>query len=328
MAIIKDVLTASKYINIPTTYKIQKLPDMDVAAERYLIPLIGAVLYKELNDAVAGNTGTVLESELMNKCRAVIVPGAFMSSLARANVQITDAGLRVAANDSMQAVSRWSFLELRNELADQTAFAQEALLSHLFANKGIYPTWVDSDEFKKLNDLVIASGSEFSDYYFLKDPHRVFWLLKDLIRDVQQLYLDSAMGGYYKVLKAKAQPTQLESDALVLIKHATAKYAILRACTSRAVRFDEDGFTVQMSAANNDNTQQGSQDAPDAKIGQLMALCERDADSYLVKLKELLNTNASADVFPEYFASPFYVSPKQQALVPNPNSRRKGVFGL
>jgi hypothetical protein len=337
MAILKNDKNSIKefvrisFINSTTTF-----PDFESAEERYLVPVIGSQMYDHVKALAASadpvpaepTADQLLDMELLKKCRAVVAPLAYLIDLPTIQAQLTDAGLRTISTDNMQSAHRWEYNEVKEYLAEKGAVAIEALLRFLFFHKSDYQDWTDSDEYQKAASLIFKSGYDFNDYFSLHQPHRIFWDLRPLIREVEDFYIKSILGeAFYNELKAKETPSTEERVALVMIKKGVAQTTILKAVEKRSVKLTERGFTVLLSAGSSDSVNSGDQPASNAGLTLLYDSCQRDSNAYLLQLQEYMNKTASQTVFTTFFNSPYYKAPATE----EPESRnagRTGFFGL
>jgi hypothetical protein len=321
--LISDKNTAKLFVDINFINNVSSLPDFGLAAERFLIPIIGQDLY----DALADDMEDPSDPDLLYKCRAVIAPLAYLIKLPTIQTQLTDSGLRTISTENMQAAHRWEYNEVKENLADKGAWAIEALLKFLYANKGDYSEWTDSEEYAELSDLIFLSGSDFTRYFTLHHPHRVFWSLRTLIKEVEDFYIISAIGkDFFKTLKETEAPEDEVKDAIILIKKAVAQYTIVKAIEKFSVKVSDRGFTIKALGAYSEGTGYDDQVAPDPQLDLLYKSCERTGDAYLVQLKEFLNKNASAELFEEYYDSDKYTAPP--TTDPESRNANRKLFGF
>lgn len=311
-----------EFVRVNYSNSDSSLPNVRAAEERYLVPIIGQEQYDLL---IAPG---MQDERLLYYCRAVVAPLAYLSDLAFIQSQITDAGIHTLDTDNQKASHRWEYLELKDGLADMGALAQEALLRYLFTKKTDYPQWVESHEYKQFTGLVVSTGYEFSTYFNLHQPHRIFWHLRPLIKKVQDITIIPLIGAtFLKSLLSLNAPSEIEAEALRLLKSATAQLTIVMACREMAVRIGEHGFTVLMAAGNVEHVMHSNQQATDSQIAELRNSLDVSGKDYLLKLQELLNGAASPSVFPEYYSSKYYRDPnKPEGTSPNEELRLFSMF--
>jgi hypothetical protein len=334
-SLINDKETVRRFVKINFINDTSSLPDFALAAERHLIPIIGQDMYDELLDQVTdfdfpaeGEDPVEIEDEeLVEKCRAVIAPLAYMDQLAVIQAQITDSGIKTTNTENLQAAHRWEYNEVKDHLVDKGSFATDSLLKFLFANKDDYEPWTDSQEYKDANSLVIKTGEEFNKYFSVSQPYRVWWDLRPVINEVQDLYIKSTIGDeFLDELNANDAPAVEEKAALVLIKKALTHFAIVKAIEKKSVKIGPEGFTTKVIGAYSESVGFDDAQAPDNQLSLLYNSCDNSANSYLIQLQEYLNEKATDELFATYKASKYYTAPTTTPAV-SPNANRK-IFGM
>lgn len=335
MAILKkEKALVREFVRINFINDISSYPDFEASEERYLLPVLGASLYalvKGLADddtIIEAPTAEQLQNtELLRRCRAVVVPTAYLLDMAISHVQMTDSGLRTISTDNMPAAHRWEYNELKEYLSDKGSFAIESLIRFLFLHKDYYTEWTESSEFKEINSFVFKTGEEFAKYFSTRQPHRLFWELRPLIREVEDFYIASQIGSpFLQELKSLQAPSALEAQAIELIKKSVAQTVIVKAVEKLAVKITDKGFVVMLSSTNSDAANSGDLSARDPQLSLLYQSCERSGDAYLLQLQEHLDKHASALIFKTYYESAHYT--KAVTDVPLSKNANRKIFGF
>lgn len=321
MALINTNSQAKQYVKVLFTNNETAIPNMTKAERRFIVPILGNDLYDELLTHVE-ESGTDADLEtLLDKVRQALAPLAYWIDLPTIQSQITDAGIRTISNDNMQAAHRWEYEEIKAGLEEDGCWGLEYLLAFLFANASTY-SWEPASEY----DLIFKHAQEFQKYYPLYQPYRTFQSLRPVIKQIIDQYIISEIGqAFYEELIAEASPSAEQAAAIELIKQAVANLTVMRAVAVLSVKFGADGFTVTLGA-NTEKPDQGRQHANDNQLSLLLKECQRTGESYLLRLSDYLDATASASIFQTYFASEKYKDPN--AVVTDPNSLRKGIFGM
>src|SRR5574338_61759 len=92
----KDVLL--QFLKINYINDISSLPDFEMAAQTFLVPILGQDLYDQL--AAAPDD----DPDLTLRCRAVIAPLGYLTELPIIHSRITDTGIKKTATETMQPV--------------------------------------------------------------------------------------------------------------------------------------------------------------------------------------------------------------------------------
>lgn len=327
-SLINDKATLLKFVKIGFINDVSSMPDFNVAADRFLIPIIGQTLYDALIAEIESDPEVIDDIDLVNKCRAVVAPLAYLTQLAVIQAQITDSGIKTTNTENLQAAHRWEYNEVKEHLADAGAFAIENLLYFLFANKGDYDEWTGSEQYTDINSLIIKTAAEFNKLFTVSQPYRVWWDLRPTLLEVQDLFIKSTIGEeFFNELNEEEDPDDNQKHAILLIKKAAAQFTIVKAIEKRSVRFSSYGFTTKVNGATTESPGADEERAPDNLLSALYNGCENAGNSYLIQLQEFLNKTASDTVFETYKDSQFYTPP---STIPeeSKNANRKGTFGL
>jgi hypothetical protein len=292
-------------LKIMFTNNMNTLADMSAAERRFILPITGADLLRTLQK-------TPLDpkySELVSVAQRAIAHLAYWLDLPTLQVQIADNGLSSFANTNRQAAHRWEYKEVQEMLESKGCEALEELLELLHANSTELG-WQAPQAYQSF----FITGKDFAGYFNLYEPYRTFELLRPVVKQVEDQFIIATTGeDLYQALLALAAPEGLEKQAITLIKKALAQLTIKTAIEVLPVKISSGGFTVLLSHSN--EIPNGTEEqAPTSLMSLTYKSCERSGNTYLSQLKQLLDSKASADVFPAYFNSELYtptVAPAQ-----------------
>ena len=319
MALVKDFATFKKYVKYNfTSEDIGSLLDTGAVEREYILPLLGADLYNGLQAQV--NANAVTQPALLDLVRAAVVPLTVYKELPFLQIQLGDTGLRKLLSENTQGAFRWEFNEVRDALEEKGCKAIDQLYNYLYTTV-VVPAWVAPERLS----IVFKTGAEFTRFYDLKYPERTFQTIAHLVKDVEEQYIGSAIGdAFLKELIAKPNPSDNEKEAISLIKKATANLTAMKAIEKKPVRITPYGlFTLLGDSVDDTNPKEKT--AALQQLNMQRDALERDGESYLMKLKALLNSKSSASVFATYFGSDKYESPAVTAAKEDPNANRKVV---
>ncbi|MGN6416876.1 MAG: DUF6712 family protein, partial [Pseudobacter sp.] len=247
------------------------LPNFSKAGRKYIKPVLGAALYKSLDDKYNSSDAlTEKETDLLKAVQLPLAALTLLDDLPFIHTIITDNGIRTATSQSMETAHKWEVAMLKDGLMEYAADGMEQLLNYLFDNKEEWTEWTDSNEYKELNDFLIKSGSEFQKYYPLKHPLRTYWALRPIMSNVDDNYLLPTFGGDLLAwLKSEGSVMVRTKDGLqdvvLLLKKAVAYFTIKHAGEHMAVQFDRTGFTVPVQTPE-DPEQEGSTSATRSEL--------------------------------------------------------------
>lgn len=129
-----------------------------------------------------------------------------------------------------------------------------------------------------------------------------------------------------------ALPDEDESDTDKVMEAAefarlyVAYSTIKVACERLTIMITPNGLTVLDGEASADVDYKGQRTAPGNQLSALHSSVANAATKYLKALKDLLNNNASENLFTSYYKSSYYIDPKNP--IGSFNQNKKGTFIL
>lgn len=318
MALITTIAEVKAVMRISNLDLDGSLPDIEAAQESRLQPYLGADFIFDLQAAKDTPAGTeeepveqptALMLQLLAKAQKALAYFAYHDDLGNIHARLTDAGVRRNTTDGMPAAFRWEYEALKESLIEKAYQALESLLLLMEQNslQDELATWLSSDGYTRRNKYLIKSPLDFDDRYSIYQPFRSYHLLQSCMADVEKLYVYGCIGKtFYAILSALAEPSDIEKEAIELLKDAIVNLSISQAFKKLPVRITDKGLTVFQGGGDGKDADRGS--APETYATQVENTAEANGYAYLAQLKKLLNTNASASVFPDYYASDLYTA--------------------
>lgn len=297
------------------------LNNFDRVENKHIIPLIGRTLYTALQTAYDANTLSTEQAKLVKHIQLVSAAYSFFDELGQQMLTFGDTGVRKISQGGNTPIFNWELTETKNALLKAAYDGTEVLLNYLFDKKADYPDWTASDEYKKINNLLIKTGTDLDKQRSVYQPQRTFFLIQGIMEDVQLMYIQDDIGKeLLAYLRDAAAPTDDEKECINLLKKALALFTIEKACKSYAVLFSDNGFTL---VGENDASVKDTSgvDLLELKIREL----RNDADAYLELAKnKLVALNASSGATVDFKAA-FALSPLASYV--DPASRTSGNEG-
>lgn len=319
MALITTIQDFKKYVTITVTSQNNiSMPNMDMADENYLWPVLTKTVYSAMVDVITNHTD--IWNRLRELCKRVVAPMALADMLSKKQVSISDVGIHSTNSETLVSAHRWEYLELKNSLYNDAAKAQEKLWEHLFLNGDDY-SWENPLPQKTL----FTSGEHFSQFFYVPEPYTVFSSLLPIIAEVEDKNIYTAMGkDFVESVRDNTTPTTEEKELLTILRKAVANLAISEACSKMAVKITNRGFTVLMGDSG-DQPYKGDQDSSFTLKKALRDTAAGDGIRYITDALTYLNKQASTTIFPTFFSSIYYVNP----ITPkgaDANKYRKGFY--
>ncbi len=325
MPLFRQIKTIAQYITIADAVSDASLPKQVPAEEEYIIPVLGQALFTTLQTEADGNLTT--PSALIKKAWAALAFLCYYDELPLMHARISDSGLKNVTNDKIQGAYRYQYEAVRSHCEDQGLAALERLFVFLLSdpNASYYTAWKASDAYKRLNKNLIKSGTDFSTYYHIYQPHRTFHCLQPILTEAEDLFITPTIGeAFFIELRDKATPSTDEKYVLELLKKAAANLTIFKSVGKLTVRLRAEGLTVMLSPTGHDRADQGEENAPTSDKGRLEAESFKDGNEYLNRAVNYLNAKASNSVFATYFTSSLYKNPA--TTVKDINDCMEGIF--
>lgn len=314
-------------------------PNFEAAEYKYLLPVTGVALYNDIHTKYNDSPGSMNadENNLLKKMRLVAVAYAYHDGLALGHITLTDNGARKYNPNDTVPVAKWEYEKLEKTLLTIAYDGTEVLLRYLFEKKATFGLWTSSDEYTSFNSLLIKTGTDFNDQYTLYQPMRTFFNIRNVISDVQELYLKAALGeDLLTYIIAQEDPDDQLKPIIKKLKKALAFFAIKHCCQHYNVRFSHEGFTVLSGEGNFDSPDHsGRKSADPTDLDMKMDAAGKSGQTFLSKAQyELMNyyKRTDAPVAEQEFkdaldAGPLkgYVDPSERT---SGNETRKGIFRM
>ena len=242
---------------------------------------------------------------LMQECISCF---AMYLYIPRAELLMSDAGIRRAENDSFKSAYKYQVQNLRNSYLTTAYAAQERLLSFIEANNTSFLEWKNSPERTQYNTLLIRSGAEFALYYSnMRYPQRMFRMLAPIMGSVEELHVTPVFGVTFSALKARKTDGSFtpEDKALTaLLSKAIAYLTIAMAVPELQLRMDENGLSVLSNNADSSLNEDSKRSAAsDFQVGLLAEQCKATGKGFIEAAKTYLDSKASNSVYPEWYSA-------------------------
>lgn len=323
MPLFKTIQEISQYVTISSASTTSPLPKQRLAEEEYIIPVLGADLFNDLQSQVT--VGNITMPDLLDKVRFALAFLIYYKELPLLHTIITDTGLRTVTNDKIQGAYRYQYEGTLQHLENEGLAALERLYVYLMENAGTFPTWASSEAFTRLNKNLIKTGQEFSQYYYLFQPNRTFFSIQPVMQEVEDFYIKPTMdSASFISFKDATTPSAGEVIVIDYLKKAVANLTIHKAIAKLSVKIRPEGFTVML--ASSDRSPASETNAGGEQLERLFQETYRDGNAYLNRAIEYLNQNASETIFPTYFNSTYYCNPT--SVKADPNNYIGGIYAF
>jgi hypothetical protein len=306
---LSQVLTAAS-INVSNSIE-NWFPYIDEAQETFIKPVLGDVLYDQLQDLIAldpapPDDGTTAENlaELLTILRKPLALYALWLGADEFGVSISSQGIQVIETPTHKTAPQYRVQNLKENWIRRANTSLDLVLKFLDEHKAEYPGFDPQDA-----DLFIRGTLEFNSEVDIRESRRVFVSLKPIIRSVEKKYIRPTLSAelFDELKTAWKSDDDLTTAQLVLldlIRPALAHLTIARALLEISIDILDWGIfdTAGNTFANVSSKQASNKD----RISIMAEANQRDGESELKALQQYLDETASEDVYPAYFHSTRY----------------------
>lgn len=265
------------------------LPNFITHEYKHIIPLIGQTFYDALVTAADAETLDPDETKVVEFIRTIAVAWGYYHEFGLYVVTFKDSGATQNLQGGTEPVRGWQANKVETTLIKIANDATEILLDFLFTNKDLFPEWTGSVQYAKLGNLLIRTGSEFTENYTLYQPQRTFFAMKSFVANVQELLIEEGIGKAMLVyLRDAAAPTADETEALRLLKKSLSLYSVMNAAEHLNVQFTDLGFTILGEKNSNTIEQQNNQPIDLRMLEMKLRACDVEGGAFLEKARSTL----------------------------------------
>ena len=306
---LSQVLTAAS-INVSNSIE-NWFPYIDEAQETFIKPVLGDVLYDQLQDMMAldpvpQDDGTTTENlaVLLAMLRKPLALYALWLGADEFGVSISSQGIQVIETPTHKTAPQYRVQNLKENWIRRANTSLDLVLKFLDEHKEDYPGFDPQDA-----DLFIRGTLEFNSEVDIRESRRVFVSIKPVIRSVERKYIRPALSSELfdelkQVLLSNSEMSKEQKALMDQIRPALAHLTISRALIEISIDVLDWGIfdTAGNTFANVSSKQASNKD----RISIMAEANQRDGESELKALQQFLDESASEDLYPAYFHSTRY----------------------
>lgn len=217
-------------------------------------------------------------------------PIAIMATLQmyrKNDVSHEDSGRKVVVTSDGTDKIPWEWQLDRDDAIHMEEYYQavEQLIDYL--NKTKLKEWMDSEQKKLADTLIIRSGREFDKYFPIQSSERMYLLMVGFIREVQIRYIRPAYGieKWEELLEERSTP---ESEVHFSACKATALLSMSLAMLRMPLQLIPGGIVRNYMS---ENGMRESLPASMDDVRRLSSWLEQDAKDWIVQMKDLRDGN-------------------------------------
>lgn len=284
---------------------------------KYIKPLLGTALYNKVVADYNLPSSDPKHLDLLKMCRYPIVELSFLKAVPKNNVQISDAGIRVATGEdkAFRPASRWQIEDLKNSTLYSGFEYLEALLEFLEEKQADYPDW----DYANQHQYFLNTARQFNGFCDIQESRLIFIRMRAEMIRVEKI-VKSRIGKEqfddFKTILADqntAIPAEQE-DAVEYIRSAIANLTFANAIKSLPVSIEGGTISIFNNQFLSDFEPKM---APDKDVLSWMRRRHREnGEEALTKAVKFIEENL--DDFPLYRDNT-YIAPEDLSELEDPN---------
>jgi len=264
------------------------------AAAYYLCKVVGDAVYERAIDAYLDDeesgTGEAQVADVQKFVELVQRPIAIMATLRmyrKNDVSHEDSGRKVVVTSDGTDKIPWEWQLDRDDAIHMEEYYQavEQLIDYL--NKTELKEWMESEQKKLADTLLIRSGREFDKYFPIQSSERLYLLMVGFIREVQMRFIRPAYGmdKWADLLGDRSTP---ENEVRFAACKATALLSMSLALLRMPLQLIPGGVVRNYMS---ENGMRESLPASLDDVKRLASWLEQDAKDWIVQMKDLRDGN-------------------------------------
>ncbi|QCR23075.1 DUF6712 family protein [Pontibacter sp. SGAir0037] len=333
MPLILTIEEFREHVSVNVATDIQTLQaDVLLVEDEQIKKLLGYAFYEELLQKYEEGTLSDLQDKLLKKLQNAIANLAAAEFLPMANVQIDDRGAHVFSTDTEKPAFQWQIKMIQRQLQRKGFNAMERVLEFLEENidNEDFSAWAESEVSTVYRQYLINRTTEFNEHYSIGNSRLTFLYLLPFLKKMERFSLEPVLGtALFEELQEQIKDKDLTPDNTRLlelfVQPALAHLVVTKALTSGGFAFQGEALLVNLLEDTDSGTKSTAVDN-EKRLQAKVQEAWNDGQAYLMKLKEYLNTNASATKYASYYNSNLYVKPGEQLNVVYRNPTNSKTF--
>jgi hypothetical protein len=284
-------------------------PHIQNAETAYLRPMLGAGLFKELQDFYDNpptnllEGGNILLKELLSLVQRTLIHLTYWSGFQVLNATISDGGFKRTENEKVKSLFKYQEVELKEYFKttgfnglDEILFYLETEIKKSDGETVNFKSFVDSDAWTIQKSSFIPDTSTFNSIFFINQSRLTFLRLKSPLQLVEDLNIKPLLGetifDEIKMEMVKPKPSAKVLAILPVIQKAMAYLATALLMEESGADLTEKGLYFESTEPYND-LMTNKYPTENDRINFLAKRNKGIGMNYLEQLKSFLNANAT-----------------------------------
>ncbi|SDG68114.1 hypothetical protein SAMN05421827_109141 [Pedobacter terrae] len=256
MKLVSKIKEIQDQVPVSMTQNIELLkPYLSTAERQFIRFMIG----KEQFDAFASayeaagkDTSAITDPQIreaIELCQKIEANLAYLIGLPVLSVTIGASGIQILSNDNTKNAFQWQVDKVEKSLLELGFDAIEELLEFLEYNADIFPEYINSKEFSKVERCLIETAADFDDQYNIRRSRYAFQVMVPIMYRIENQILIPLFGkAFMEILRMD----NLDGKTLELVesylKPGIALLTIAKASVERIITIDNGMASVNLSS--------------------------------------------------------------------------------
>lgn len=275
-------------------------------AEDLIIDILGSPTYDSLLSQYWNDTLSTANEALLPYAQKALANLAVYYFLQEGGVMISDRG---TTTDRNETAFQWQHKKAETFYLNAGYDALDRLIKFLIANTDDYANWSKEEYLGHQGNSLLNSVELFQQYVNINSSYRSYKRLLPTLKMVEETQIrDLITPGIHDALLAKSTFNDDDKNLLIYIRPAIAHLVIAEALGSLNFEITGDGAFIYSLRSTVRNIQRSESPSEDALALQAQNFRTKGL-SYLTRLENFLNENASENLYADYFNSSNYQEP-------------------
>lgn len=256
MKLVSQIKEIQDQVPVSMTQNIDLLkPYLSTAERQFIRFMIGKEQFDVLASAYENsgkNTAAINDvviREAIELCQKIEANLGYLLGLPVLSVTIGASGIQILSNDNAKNAFQWQVDKVEKSLLELGFNAIEELLEFLEYNPDIFPEYINSKEFAKVERCLIQTAADFDDQYNIRRSRYAFQVMVPIMSRIESQILIPLFGKtFIDILRFD----DLEGKALELVesylKPGIALLTIAKASVERIIIIDNGMASVNLSS--------------------------------------------------------------------------------
>jgi hypothetical protein len=300
--LIRKIEEVRELLPVSTAVDLDRLkPHLELAEENFIKPLLGTLLFKDLNDIIGELVPPALAEhedafrELLMLVRRSQIHLAYWMGYEVLNAYISDGGFRRQESNTVKSLYKYQEDNLKDYFKSSGYNGLDAVLEFIERNITHFENFKQSETWKFIKGAFIPDTSTLNSIYFIGNSRLIFMRIQPYMKVVEDLsisqIIDNKNFEFIKTEMATDDPDERVISILPYIRKPIAFLAVSMLMEDSGADLTDKGLFFEGKA----QTMMSDSVKSPAEIERVQNLVKRNKNlgkSYLIQLKQFLIENS------------------------------------